>query len=430
MTKFAFKTLSNGTIAQCVCIVDVGSIPIQITDPLDVAGRLPVAEQTVLGEYKHLYDKIPKLKDEQGTGTSTFEDLTDGVVGVKLAVTPGQYLVRESKYAHYYNNGNEQEGEMTYQNMQPEAGIEKRVGYFSSSTTAPYSAEYDGIILYSGPHIEGLDVYIQVYRKGVLVDETKRSDWTDPLDGSGPSEKTIDFANFGILSFRFLWLGGKAVRTIFAVGDTFQQVNVYEHAGLQLGMIIKSPNQPLRYEIRSTTGTGYLYDICSKASTQGSLNLVGTPIIKDLNALTIKASSIGTYYIIVGIRLNQAKRNQIINITGFGAFATTSDAFRVSLLRNPTISGTPSWQQEPNSALEYFYGDTVGNPSTITAVPTQKTGTSGVSQQTGNVGLEIGGVIHQLARNITNTSDIYVVAVVPLTNNMKVSGQIQVLERV
>lgn len=42
------------------------------------------------------------------------------------------------------------------------------------------------------------------------------------------------------------------------------------YAGTATDTFILSPNQPIRYEIRSTTGTGSFRYICSQVSTEGS----------------------------------------------------------------------------------------------------------------------------------------------------------------
>ncbi|MCL5460010.1 hypothetical protein M3M33_15345, partial [Loigolactobacillus coryniformis] len=57
------------------------------------------------------------------------------------------------------------------------------------------------------------DVYsLQVWRNGSNTIDIPRSTWYDKLDGTGPSGMTINFANFNVYAFDFLYLGGTALR--------------------------------------------------------------------------------------------------------------------------------------------------------------------------------------------------------------------------
>ena len=408
-------------------------IPEEAAFNFDAAGKLKVSQGTTLNEYSFRYNNsVPDLMDLQGTGTSSHVNGENGVFGTKLEVTAGQYLVYESRYPHYYAKGKSQKHEETFQNFQLQPEIIKRVGYFSTSVTAPFDTVLDGMSIESN----GVDneYYLCLHRQGTVVLRLARGDWDDPLDGTGVSGETIDFSSFMISDNDFVWLGGKGARWRFAVGGKLVEAHEYKHAGDIQGLIMSSPNQPIRWEIRATgsaTETGVLYAICAEVETEGSLNSIGLPRNIDIDANTINANSIGTYYVLVGFRLLSSRRNNVLNITGFGAFATTNDAFRVTIFKNPNVVGAPVWQTyNSTSALEYFLGDTVNNPANLTITGGEKLKSFGVSQRSGESSLDLRDVLYQATRNISGTPDNIVIAVTPLTSQLDISGQIDILERV
>lgn len=407
-----------------------------VTSPLDLDGRLQISSQSTLIEYSHIYDKIPDLKTEVGTGTSVHvsNELGSGVTGVKMQVTAGQYMIREGNMALHYNKGKTQRFECTTQDFQLEEGFIKRIGYFSSSIVAPYDTLYDGMWFESNG--EDMEYYLVLSRLGVEVLRQPRSAWIDKLDGTGPSGLTIDFSSFMILDGLFVWLGGKGAAYRIAVNNQLIKVFDYAHAGTVKGLIMNSPNQPIRYEIRGlagAVGVGTLYDICAQCSTQGALDSTGLPRAVDLDGDNIRANGISVFYAICGVRISQARRNQIANIISFSASAITNDAFRIVLLKNPTVAGVVNWTPySPYSAIEVFYGDIVGNPSTnaVTFTDDQKIQSFSASSQSGQAILSLEDVLFQLTRGADGTSDIYILAASPATINMRITGGINLIERI
>ena len=112
------------------------------TNALDAAGALPVSQKTVLGNYVQDKDNLPLLLHRIGTGTQTY---SAGVVD--MAVTAGQYAVCQSYKRHLYLAGKSQLEEITFINFEPQVDVVKRVGYWSSSTVAPYSTNFDGFYI-------------------------------------------------------------------------------------------------------------------------------------------------------------------------------------------------------------------------------------------------------------------------------------------
>ena len=74
-----------------------------------------------------------------------------------------------------------------------------------------------------------------------------------------------------------------------------------DFAGKQKGTFITSPNQPIRYELRSTTGVGSFRYICSQVATEGSFTESGKTLTV-YNSTSISSNTIGTVYALTGLK--------------------------------------------------------------------------------------------------------------------------------
>ena len=181
---------------------------------LDAAGAVRVANKSVLGSYVQDKDELPDFLDRISSGAAT-QTYSEGVV--TMATSGTEYAICQSYKRHLYLAGFSQAIEITFNNFGNQANVTKRVGYFSSITTAPYATVFDGFFLES----DGTNEKLVIYKNGTLIASINRSSWDDPLDGTGSSGVNIDFDNFTIAEFEFLYLGGSGLQLSFNVGVVF-----------------------------------------------------------------------------------------------------------------------------------------------------------------------------------------------------------------
>jgi hypothetical protein len=330
----------------------------------DIGGRLRVSETYTLGDYKSILDKNERQIHEtiNGTATSTF---TSDTASVDMSVTNNNdFVIRQSYNYHSYNSGNTQLIQCTFKNFQPETNVIKKIGYFSSNATTPYNSNLDGFYLESSNGI----VSLIMQRVGNTTFSIPQSSWNDPLDGTGDSEFTMDWSKFNVLVADFLYLGGTALRIGFAINGYITWVHVEPNAGLNANVMMKSPRQPIRYEIRSTGGIGSFSFICSKVATEGVQNVYGIPNSVSLNTPDVNANSSGTCYACIGIRKKTTYRDVLIQIQTLSAIETSNNqSFLWELRLNPTVAGTFVYNSHSTtSCMEVALGDTTSNPSTTT----------------------------------------------------------------
>lgn len=333
---------------------------------LDAANRVRVSQLTSLGDYKQNNDNQPLFFSEEkiGTASAVYSSLEGGVI---MSVdSTSDKVVRQTKMWHPYFAGKSQLFEVTGTDMHPQSGVTKRMGYFSSSTSTPFSSNLDGIFLET---TDGGEHTFNVYKSGTQVLSVAQSDWNvDKLDGNGVSGITMSGDNwrrFIVFGADFLYLGGTSVAFGFFFNRKLNICHVYNHAmvnNIIQAPMITSPNQPLRWEIESLeNGTqGIFNHICGQVSTEGSVNKIGISRSVDTGQESIATNSTSLTYAIIGIRLASLYRNVTVVPTSISVLGTTNaDAFKWSLILNPTVAGVFTYNQlgsAGESSIEFARG--------------------------------------------------------------------------
>lgn len=378
-------------------------------DPVgtDLAGRGRGSQLLTLFDGKVLNGEDPNKWDTKGSGTATY-----ATNAVTLSVSAGQYEIRQSRFFTPYFSGKPQQIEITQSGFQSEAGVVKRFGYFSSSAVAPYDTAYDGWWVES----DGTSYYLVTSNAGT---ETHRIEWTDWDNYAAVA--SYDWSKFTVMEVDFLWLGGAGLRLWMVIDGAFVLLHtIGNHAGYETDLIFLSPNQPVRYEIRSSTGAGSLRTICSQVSTEGATQNEGGEGISWYSEARA-ANTVGTIYALCGAKKQAAYRDHFCPVTEIGAAIQTADSGVLMLLLNPTLSApltytnTSRIQTGVNGSVI-----TVTNPGRILKAVPMVSG--GIQVQSPNA------LLRNLAVGIDNTMSELVVAYAPQSANQTVFGSMQVLE--
>lgn len=344
-------TSANQTTAN----TSLSSIDSKLTSPLsislantvntDASARLRVSQFTTLGDLKILNEDDDLLWENVGTGTGTFS-------GNKylMSVTSGQYIIRKSKQYYHYFSGKSQAAEITFDEFQNEANVLKRVGYFSSNAAAPYNSNLDGVYLEN----TGSTIDLVIARNGT---ETLRQNIT-AWDGYS-SISSYDWSKFTVVLIDFLWLGGAVLRLFLKnPNGGFTLCHTFNYAGSQSDVFMLSPNQSVRYEIRSTTGTGSLHYICAQIAAEGSTTEAGKRRLVNTGSTGIAFATVGTTYPVKAIRKKTLHRDRAVKVTGAQLFVSSnSDIALVTIQLNPALSAGLTYSAVSNSAVEEARGN-------------------------------------------------------------------------
>lgn len=374
----------------------------------DAGGRTRVASITTLFDGKTLNQDDDLIWENAGTGTATFGDNC-----TNLAVTTGQYMLRRGRHSIPYFSGKSQQIETTFDLFASSAGVIKRVGYFSSNAIAPYDSERDGFWLESDA---SNNISLKIEKIGVIKANIPITQWDNY-----EAVANYDFDLFTVLEWDFLWLGGTKVRLFVKIGGEFVLVHTYKHAGEQADTFIKSPNQSVRYEIRSTTGTGSFDAICSYVGTEGAIPDDGKPIVL-FNSTAITANTVGTIYALKGVKKTVANRDISVAIQAVSVANTaTTNTGLILVILNPTLSAPLTYADKSRLSEGTATNQTVtaNTGRVIAAIPAGTTGQAGGLNNT---------ILAQIGMSIQNVSDEIVLAYLSTSLNQTLYGAITVRE--
>ena len=330
---------------------------------------------------------------------------------VDFQANTGEYVVRQSKFFCPYFSGKPQQIELTMINFHAQTGAIKRAGYFSSSSVAPYSTDYDGIWIESS----GGSYKLVCSNAGTI---THSIDWTQW--DSYQKIRNYDWSKLTVCEIDFLWLGGAGVRLFIVIDGTFTLVHtIRNHAGYADGLIIKNPQQPVRYELRSTVEGALFTAVCCQVTSEGGEDEQGQGL--SVQAISKNTNVVGTNYLIAGVRKSSNFRNTYtyVDTLSLGITSSTPDSGLVMLCLNPTYSSPPTWTS--NSRIEQTTSDvTVTNFGRILK--------SFEVVSNSQLTLAPAAALKTLGVNLDNSMTEVVMVYQPTTTNQVVTGSMMLLE--
>lgn len=321
----------------------------------DAGARQRVSQLTTLADLKILNSDDSLLMENAGTGTGTF--LSNKY---SMSVTSGQYCIKRSRRYYPYFSGKSQLIGCTFDGFQPEANVTKRVGYFSTNDVSPYDSNKDGFWLESA----GGAVTLKCSRNGTETLSVAQTSFNgDALSGH-------DWSGFNVIAFDYLWLGGFQIRLFVKTSAGFVLAHTFAYAGTgQADTFTLSPNHCVRYEIRSTTGSGSFRYICSQVSTEGSFGEAGKQFSVNTGTTGINLATIGKTYPMLALRKASGYRDTPIKVTDIAGFVSSNtDVLLVTLQLNPTLSAGLTYVSVSNTGAERAIGNgtiTVSSPGHV-----------------------------------------------------------------
>jgi len=303
---------------------------------------------------------------------------------------------------------------LTLNNFQIEGGLTKKIGYFSSSTSSPYSTNLDGLYMFSEA---GKDIGIAIYKSGSVTESTYQSSWNlDTMDGNGISGINIDWSLNQIIVIDFEWLGVGRVRWGLVVNGLIVYFHESNHANNITGIYMSTPNQPLRWEVRQSGVSGGSMDyICGSVNSEGSINDIGLVLSDNCGTNDLQLNSSGTTYAAAGIRLKTTHLDAVIDILQYRYLSETNDRALWEVRLNPTVTGTFNYSDYTNSAVQTAFGNQTGGAS-----PTAAGGTilsSGYVSSNTSFESAIDTAI-KLGSKIDGTPDEIVLCITPIQNGL------------
>ena len=380
---------------------------------IDSFGRLRVSNQVVLFESFFTFDLQDTRWTQALTGSGTVtRDTNANTANLNVGTASGDKVVRRSRRYIPYQAGRSQHFSMSFIFNAAKTNLRQRIGCFDDN---------DGIFL----QLSGSTVsFVQrTSTSGSPSDSNAaaQSSWNiDKLDGTGPSQATIDFTKIQLLIIDYGWQAAGSIRVGFLINGEIVYAHVFHTANVLSLPFMKSGAMPIRLEIENTgatSGASTMKTVCFMASSESGFNPVG--LIRSAST-GITAKSVSTTLTpIISIRLeaaNSAKSMCLINHT---AMVITNDYIEMAIVKNATLTGASFGAVGSDSIAEFDVGASAatGGTTIYKSYTTQSgngaVGVSSISDIYEGFSTQLGSLLDGttetltlLARTTTGTADM------------------------
>jgi hypothetical protein len=347
--KDTHQYLPDGkTIFEVVMLADQYGNRVGPANPTGVAvdafGRARMSTPLTLFDSSHRF-KDNGLWSTSNTATATYSHSANaGIISLTLDTTANAEIIRETTKVFSYQPGKSLQNLNTFVFNAAKANLRQRVGYFGAQ---------NGIYLEQ----DGSNIYWveRSYSTGAIVEtRVAQSNWNvDPLNGTGPSQLTLDLSKAQIQFIDVEWLGLGTVRCGFVINGQLIHTHSFHHANIITSTYMTTASLPCRYEIKNTGTTASnstLKQVCTTVISEGGYELrgaqqaIGTPVQTPKTLTTA-----GTYYPIVSLQLKSTNLDAIVILTALSILGINSNPCSVAwrVIRGGTLT-SPSWT--PGSA--------------------------------------------------------------------------------
>jgi hypothetical protein len=343
---------NNDTIYEVVMLADQYGNRVGPANPsgtaVDAFGRARVSTPLTLFDSSHRFkDNGLWATQLTGTASSTF-NANQATIDLTIGTAADDEVIRETTKVFSYQPGKSLFILNTVVFAAPQTNLRQRVGYYGAS---------------NGMYLEQDGTTINFVERSSVsgsLQETRvaQSAWSqDKLDGTGPSQLTLDLTKAQICWMDIEWLGLGSVRMGFVIDGQLVHAHTFHHANLITTPYITTASLPLRYEIKNTgTTTGAtLKQVCSTVISEGGYELRG---LQQAIALPIASprdlTTASTRYPVISLRLKSTRLDGIVILTAVSILGITNNAnYRWEVVTGGTTTAGSWTNTDADSAIEY-----------------------------------------------------------------------------
>jgi hypothetical protein len=344
---------------------DMSMINSESQTNFDAFGRLRTSQPFTLFDSTNRYRDNGLWNTLSGTGGAVAFNSGQGLMDLSVTSESGSTVVRETTKVFAYQPGKSLLAMNTFVMSSAKDNLVQKVGYFGAENGM--YLQLDGSTL---SFVKRTSVV------GASVTETvvNQADWNgDKLDGTGPSQLTLDVSKAQILWMDIEWLGVGTVRMGFIINGKYIVCHSFHHANLIDSTYITTASLPLRYEIynsAATAGSSTLKQICSTVISEGGYEIRGSQREIDLPVDSPRTCTVaGTYYPIVSLRLKPSKLDSVVILSALSAVGLGNNGlFSWKIIANGTTASGTWVDASTDSAIQYNIGGTgfsIGNGRTL-----------------------------------------------------------------
>jgi len=340
---------------------------------------------------------------------------------MNVTTTANDEVIRQCKSSVPYQPGKSTQVMISFVMNEPKANVRQRVGFFDESNGI--YLENDGATNY---------LVLRSNTTGTVV-ETKvsQSEWNvDKMDGTGyayqsntdVNNNSINVAKGNIFWMDVQWLGVGDVRAGFVIDGIPYVAHIFHNDNHVTKTYMTTACLHVRQEIKNTgitASNSTLRQICSAVMTEGDFNIQGKIEGIDRGFTIAEADTLataGTDYPMIAFRLKSGRINNIVLPNKFHIYVDSNSTISYRVWRNATVSGGTWATRSENSPVEYNIGIT--SIDTANAEIIQSGFVTGGQAFESGTGLD--NLYYTLRHFLDNTTETYVLSLIPTKDNIKV----------
>lgn len=377
---------------------------------VDLFGRLYSAAPFTIFDSKQIFNSASLFWDNDqisGVGGSSVYQSLESLTRVRNAGDQVGLFARQTFMRHNYQPGKEYGLFMT--------GVIREGDNIDGETGLGLIDDNNGLA-FVDTNATTVSVRVRSNTTGSVVDtDIPQASWNvDTMDGNGPSGITVDWTKPQVFFIRFGWLGYNDPEFGLVIDSKLRVVHkvLVANTSVSRSPYMRTPNLPLRAWAESAGTGGALTDVsvaltCAEIHASGGQQPYGVYHYASTAQNTIICTTVGTIYALIGIRLQTAYIGLAVDIIKASlSVQSANDGIEWLLLFNPTVAGTFTYSNHPNSGVQIAIGSTAntvtgGIPFTGDFLATGNSGNGDVSTSNAianaiRLGAAIDGTLDQI----------------------------------
>jgi hypothetical protein len=324
--------------------------------------RIQVSSQEIVLFSNALYSTDPDVWDRAvyNNATVTYDQLEGGTLLTATGDIDSEAVLQSVRVMPYVP-GRGVEVTFAVQYNDARLGVRRRVGVFDELNGMYFEQDETG----------NYYVVIRSNTSGTVVNtRVARADWNGvKFDGTEPNGITADPDAIQMFVIEYDWYGAGQVRFNYIINGYKYTVHTFNHANIINTTFMRTPNLPVRFEIKNITGaTGpfelHKWGVSVIQEGDGGSNL-GRPadITNAIGGTNLGTG--GTYRPVVAIRLKSTRLAGVVLPNAYQAVTTSNALLHHRITSNATITGGTWVSFGDESFIEYNITATAVSGGTV-----------------------------------------------------------------
>ena len=382
--------------------------------------RLQVSQQEIVLFSSALYSTDPEVWDRAvyNNATVTYDQVQGGTVLTATSDINSEAIVQSNRVMPYVP-GRGVEVAFAVQYSDSRLGVLRRVGVFDELNGMYFEQDETGEYY----------VVIRSNVTGAVVNtRVAREDWNGvKFDGTEPNGITADPDAIQMFVIEYDWYGAGQVRFNYIINGYKYTVHTFNHANQITTTYMRTPNLPVRFEIKNITGAIGPFELRKWGVSviqegDGGKNL-GRPadITNAIGGTNLGTG--GTYRPVVAIRLKSTRLAGVVLPNAYQAVTTSNALLHHRITSDAIITGGTWVSFGDESFIEYNITATAVSGGTVLTAGFTPPGDNGKNE------LDPRG-LWQMTRNAMGTaSQVLCLEATSAGNNVIALGNISWIEQ-